>query len=347
MNLCFLIPSIKRLGPINVVFDLCLSLNTKCNITLISIQPEIYGDAAVDFSISGVSDILFLSSNNLVGKYFELRSILNSRKFDVIHSHCFFPDVFNALLLTKGSKVTTLHNFLYFDYKFEYGNFKGLILSFMHRMSLKRIKNVVGCSKSVMDVTKICDAFIRNGVHSKTLYRPVGSKLKFIYVGRLIERKNISMLVKAFSVFSNVELHIVGDGPLLNDLQSIAGSNIFFHGFVPDPSIFYSDVDFFVSASFAEGLPLSLLEALSFSLCYLVSDILPHKEIHDLSCSGFVVENNFESWVSTIKNVCSLSDYEINQMKLKSVDSFNKNFSFNVMADSYYRYYKYLGQKNA
>jgi len=59
----------------------------------------------------------------------------------------------------------------------------------------------------------------------KALPRKVSQKIRLISVGRLVEKKGFSYLIEAFAQVanSNVELTIVGDGPLRNELVKMAG----------------------------------------------------------------------------------------------------------------------------
>ena len=84
---------------------------------------------------------------------------------------------------------------------------------------------------------------------------------KIISVSRLSPPKRIDLLIDAVKDVG-VELHIVGDGELLNSLKKIAGNNVFFHGEVNNFESF-QDFDIFCLISESEGLPLSALEAMS------------------------------------------------------------------------------------
>ena len=109
------------------------------------------------------------------------------------------------------------------------------------------------------------------------------SKLVGLYVGPVIKRKSVEELVRAFSQVDSIqfELQIAGDGEQYDILKEkyIGDPRIRFLGFQEDVSELYQSADFYVSASQAEGLPMSVLEALSYGLVCLLSDIEPHSEI--------------------------------------------------------------------
>lgn len=60
--------------------------------------------------------------------------------------------------------------------------------------------------------------------------------LKYIFVGRLIEAKEVEFLVDTFNE-NGLALTIVGDGVLKNKLIAKAKSNITFAGFIPNEQI--------------------------------------------------------------------------------------------------------------
>jgi glycosyltransferase involved in cell wall biosynthesis len=95
----------------------------------------------------------------------------------------------------------------------------------------------------------------------------------YIYVGRLIEIKNLRFLIEVFNTL-NKPLTIVGSGVLDTDLKQIANSNIKFTGFVDNNEIhkFYESNDVFVLPSFSEPWGLVVEEAIYNGLPVLVSD---------------------------------------------------------------------------
>lgn len=101
---------------------------------------------------------------------------------------------------------------------------------------------------------------------------PAAEGYDVLYAGRLIEDKNVDLLIDAFTkVDTNARLGIIGDGPELERLRSraqrsSASSRIEFLGFLDD----YDDVighmqaaDVFVSPSVREGFGITLLEAMA------------------------------------------------------------------------------------
>lgn len=109
-----------------------------------------------------------------------------------------------------------------------------------------------------------------------------------LYLGRLVPEKRVHDLICAFRcVQTDKQLVIAGGSSDTDDycseLKALAQGDdrILFTGFVQGPllSELYSNAYVYVLPSETEGMPLSLLEAMSFGNCCLVSDIPECREI--------------------------------------------------------------------
>ncbi|MEZ9296891.1 glycosyltransferase family 4 protein [Vibrio splendidus] len=96
---------------------------------------------------------------------------------------------------------------------------------------------------------------------------------RYLYVGRVSSEKNIEHLVELFNN-NGKNLTVVGDGPLLESLSSIAKSNITFLGYINNEKLskIYEDHDVFVLPSISEPWGLVIDEALWFGLPVVVSE---------------------------------------------------------------------------
>lgn len=118
----------------------------------------------------------------------------------------------------------------------------------------------------------------------------------FLYVGRIVECKNINTLLKAFSHrfknSGNVQLNIVGDGELLTAFKKEYKdvNNIRFMGklFGKELTAQYHEADVFVLPSSYEPWGLVVNEAMCASLPVIVSDLVGAAydmvEGHDTGC---------------------------------------------------------------
>lgn len=113
-----------------------------------------------------------------------------------------------------------------------------------------------------------------------------------LYVGRLAPLKDHATLLQAVALtrthHTDVQLWIVGDGPVEFSLRKLSfelGLNdcVTFFGEQADVSPFMLAADLFVSSSVTEGLPVSLLEAMSVGLPAVVTDVGGMGEIARLS----------------------------------------------------------------
>jgi glycosyltransferase involved in cell wall biosynthesis len=115
------------------------------------------------------------------------------------------------------------------------------------------------------------------------------------FVGRLEEQKGLEYLIRAMDIVREkepgVRLIVVGDGALRSNLETLSAElklqdHVFLVGATDDVLTYYQDAHVFVLPSISEGLPLSLLEALSCGLPVIATAIGGNREILDPHYAG-------------------------------------------------------------
>jgi len=118
-----------------------------------------------------------------------------------------------------------------------------------------------------------------------------------VFVGRLAAVKNLQTLIRAVSIaateLANLEFWIVGEGPVRAELEALAaelgvGDRVRFWGERLDTAQFFSAADAFVMSSVSEGLPMSLLQAMSIGVPAIVTDVGGMAEVVRLSGGGLL-----------------------------------------------------------
>ncbi len=105
---------------------------------------------------------------------------------------------------------------------------------------------------------------------------------RILFMGRLIEKKNVHLLIRAVSnlreTFPEIRLWIAGEGPFRNTLEALVqrlgmSAHVEFKGYVEDVCGLLSRCDCFVLPSQTEGMPIALLEAMSCAVPIVVSSV--------------------------------------------------------------------------
>jgi len=136
---------------------------------------------------------------------------------------------------------------------------------------------------------------------------------KLISIGRLSEEKGHSCLIKAMGLANrktslDIELHLVGDGHLLSNLQNQAveegvADRVVFHGQVANPFPLLRQADLFCLPSLYEGLPNALLEAMAVGIPALASNC--EGGIREVSLNGtlcaLVERDDPVAWLQAIQ----------------------------------------------
>lgn len=321
IKIIYLVRSLKICGPVNVLFSIVKNLDKSTFQPLvITFKSEESNSRINDFLHCGIQ---VYSEKNVFEGIKKIRSILknNSEKL-ILHSHGILPDLVNLFFVkSKCHNISTIHSNIFEDYPMSFGKFEGSILATFHYYILKHLVRV-SCSKSVHLALKkrtgLTSVTIRNGIEFKNycdikknmtqlkrMYQPI----KIIYIGSIIDRKNVKFLCEAVSKITDisVKLIIVGTGNQYQLLKKKYNSNskIIFYGFKRDPSPYYKKADIITSASFSEGLSMTLLEALSYGKPLLLSKINSHQEIIESGKFGqLFINDDINSYIANLKLVC-------------------------------------------
>ena len=124
-----------------------------------------------------------------------------------------------------------------------------------------------------------------------------GRKFVWLAVGRLVEQKNYSGLLRALTMLPGSDwiLLIAGSGPLAESLQAEGerlrlSDRVRFLGADENIRRLYNAADGFVMSSHYEGLSIALLEAASMGLPAVVTDVGGNAEVVTDGVTGYVVE---------------------------------------------------------
>ncbi|WP_289130575.1 glycosyltransferase family 4 protein [uncultured Clostridium sp.] len=214
-------------------------------------------------------------------------------KVNIVHFHAEGPCAMIWIPKIFGKKcVATIHGL---DHQREkWGNFASKYIKFGEKMAVKYADEIIVLSEDVkkyfLQEYERETCLIPNGVvkpqikginNIKKLYCLEGQDY-FLYLGRIVPEKGIHYLIKAFlNVTTDKKLIIAGgvsdSSEYLKYLYKIVAddSRVIFTGFVQDELLeeLYSNAYVYVLPSDLEGMPLSLLEAMSYGNCCLVSNI--------------------------------------------------------------------------
>lgn len=155
-------------------------------------------------------------------------------------------------------------------------------------------------------------------IKQKFFYNKIQAEGKiFLTMGRLVKVKNIEIQIRALATLVNsgqkVNLWIVGDGPDRNKLEKLAiklGVKDFikFWGWRSDVEYFYTKASVFVLSSLSEGWPLVIMEAASYGLPIIMTDVGSAGDLIINDYNGVVVPNNVEILSSAMVNLINDKD---------------------------------------
>ena len=243
------------------------------------------------------------------GSYY--KKLTAENQYDLVHSFFAFPSGYLCLktagqipyiLSLRGSDVPGYNVRLKLDY---------VLLKRLFRKIWRHADAVIANSQGLaelaakfqpdLDIGVIC-----NGINTETFHpaleQQITSPVQLLTVCRLISRKRIHLLIEALKKIHqaglDAELNIVGEGNLLNELQSLAGrlgvsEKVRFHGLVKHEQLpaVYQQNHIFVMSSEHEGMSNAMLEAMACGLPIVTTPCEGVEELVD-AANGVVVDKD-------------------------------------------------------
>jgi glycosyltransferase involved in cell wall biosynthesis len=225
------------------------------------------------------------------------------RDADIVHIHSIGPSLLIPLIrLCKphAKIVATIHSPDYFHQKWNW--FAKTMLRLGERIAATWADQALTVSKNLqqhlLQTYHAQVQYLPNGVNLPELH-PSTEPLKtwgleshgyIVAISRLIRHKGLHYLIDAYKqIKTDKKLVIVGGAEYTNDyvaeLQAMAAGhpNIVMTGKQSGPALqaLFAHAAIFVQPSQSEGLSIALLEALSYNLPILASDIPENKEVID------------------------------------------------------------------
>lgn len=317
----------------------------------------------------GVSLISISSPQNKFLEAFihTFKGVIKSRKLkpDILHIHAIGPSFFTPLAKALGMKVVVTNHGP--DYRRKKWPLPAkLFLRLCESIGTRFADEIIAISKNISedikqkygrDVT-----VIPNGVEIPSLRDTEDILKKFtlqkkkyiLAVGRFVPEKGFDYLIDAFNELqvsnheSQVEgwkLVIVGDADhedkYSRDLKTKASknSNIVLTGFLTGQPLqeIYTHAGLFVLPSYHEGLPIALLEAMSYGLSCIASDIPANRNV-ELTEDRFFKAGDVKSLSQKIREFIN-KPWREEEIR-KQIDMIAEKYSWKKIADETLKVYK-------
>ena len=297
--------------------------------------------------LAAVTSSFFASLFAMVGPY------------DVVHIHAEGPAFFCWLPKLFGKRVVvTIHGIDWQREKWKSG-FGSKFIRQGEKNAMKYADEIIVLSKGVKNYFKDTygreTRFIPNGVNRPEIQNAnlITEKLGLtkdsyiLFLGRLVPEKGIRYLVEAFkNVETDKKLVIAGGSSdtdsFMKELKELAKEDgrIIFTGFVQGQILdeLYSNAYIYTLPSDLEGMPLSLLEAMSYGNCCLVSDIPECTEVVEDKALIFK-KSDVVDLRGKLQDVCNHPEKVI-EMKKQAADFICNKYSWDIVVEETMKLYR-------
>lgn len=274
-------------------------------------------------------------------------------RYDVVHIHAEGPAFFAWIPKLFGKKVVvTIHGLDWQREKWKAGLGSKFIRQ-GERNAVKYADGIIVLSKGVQEYFRNTYGrktfFIPNGVNRPEIRREEFINQKFgltkdsyiLFLGRLVPEKGVQYLIKAFkSVNTEKKLVIAGGSSdtdsFIKELKELARDDqrIIFTGFVQGQLLdeLYSNAYIYTLPSDLEGMPLSLLEAMSYGNCCLVSDIPECVEVVENKAIIFR-KSDVDDLREKLQAACDCWD-KVNELKRQAADYICEKYNWDEVVEN-------------
>ncbi len=266
--------------------------------------------------------------------YRQLKNIIDSESFDLIHCHTPVGGILTRLAAIKSRKengtkvIYTAHGFhffkgaplinwlIYFTAEKLCSYFTDTIIT-INKEDLANAENKLSAKKVcyVPGVGVDTEYFMGTAGKREALLSEISAdedSIILLSVGELSDRKNHKVSIEALSKLENKNIHLViaGTGEKREEFLSLAkelgiDGRVHLLGFRTDIAELLKSADIFLFPSLQEGLPVALMEAMSCGLPIICSEIRGNTDLIDESCGVMCPANDVEAFRLAMERLVS------------------------------------------
>lgn len=227
----------------------------------------------------------------LSSSFFGALNVAFSR-YDVVHFHAEGSCAFLWIPKFFGKRcIATIHGLDWQREKWK-GGIGSKFIHYGEKVAVKHADEIIVLSKGVQEYFQNeygrKTVLIPNGVNKPEVVEADEIKSRWglekdsyiLFLGRIVPEKGLRYLVEAYRGLKTDKKLVVAGGSSDTDkfvkkLRELGSENVIFTGFVSGRALdeLYSNCYIYCLPSDLEGMPLSLLEAMSYGDCCVVSDI--------------------------------------------------------------------------
>lgn len=293
--------------------------------------------------------------------HFEAKQIYTKLNCDlsnaVFYSYRFEYQPYVAFLLKKklgvnAPIISRAHRYdLYEEFrKNKYIPLRNIILEYVYR--------VYPCSKDGTDYLKrrhpeyskkIETRYLGSVENGTEIIERKEKTLRIVSCSTAQPVKRLDLLVEGLSRIKSISVEWThfGDGPLLDNVKTMSkkmfGDNIkaTFRGNVPNNILLddYHDnsYDYFVNVSESEGLPVSIMEAMSFGIPCIATDVGGTNEIIDNGINGFLLNPRIEAedLYNKLMEISAIDREAYLSLRKKAREKWEQSFSADINYQKY------------
>ena len=274
-----------------------------------------------------------------------IRKVYNDFQPDVIHLHSSKAGLLGRLVLPKKKIVYTVHG--YDSIRIANPRFRSIEYLMQYNCAA-----ILGVSR--YDVIKLRDdkirrnvSFIYNGIPDKgcdTNLRwdiPIRYKKTILCVARVTPQKNLELFLKIAKLLPQYAFVWIGNTEKIDHQIE----NVFFLGNIPAAAGYCSLCDLFILTSNYEGLPMTIIEAMSCGKPIVASDVGGISEIVENGRNGFISDNDEYSFKTCIESIFS-SESKYKNMAEHSRKIYLNKLTVKKMVDEYMKIYMSIISNN-
>lgn len=219
-----------------------------------------------------------------------LKKYFRQHSFDVCHAHFLVPTGILARWVRRRYNIP----YIITSQGSDVPGYNPDRFNFLHRFTPPLIRSILLESLCIVAPSKYLQSLIIkvSPAHANKVFQipsgidtdfyvPAEKKNIILSTGRLLPRKGFQYLIEAVAdEHLPFELHLCGDGPMMNELKSLAKNSktpVVFHGWLDNKSQVYrkllSEATIFSLVSAKENASTSLMEALSAGCAVITSDV--------------------------------------------------------------------------